>query len=184
MTKCAGNDNACLQACGNKLCATELAGCNQDAKCSGLITCLNGCQQGVQPPKPATSVSMPDGSTPTTCQDFCVVAAGDEGYKKLSTMQICIQGKCIKDIPGETSNCVQGTPKFNSCLNTCVTIKCSDELSTCNGSKDCTAFLQCLNGCKGNQSCQQGCQSSASAIGLQEYQSLIGCAQSKCLAQQ
>ncbi len=180
--KCAPTDNACLQTCGTAKCTTELTACNTDKACAGLITCLNGCAQGVQAPKPASPVQMPDGSTPDSCNDYCIVAAGDTGYKKLGDMQLCIQSKCIKSEPGKTDNCVQGTPSFNDCLNTCMTIQCTTELTTCNNSKDCTSILTCLNACGSDQSCSQNCQLNASAKGAQELNAMIGCMQSKCIA--
>ncbi len=181
--KCAPTDQACLQTCGTKVCAAELTGCNSDKGCSGLITCLNGCTQGVPAPKPSTAVTMPDGSMPTTCNDFCIAGAGKASYDKLSTMQLCVQGKCIKSIPGETSDCVPNTPSYNTCVNTCATIKCIDEINTCNASKDCTGLLTCLGGCNGNQGCQQTCVANSTQAGTQEYQAAASCVQTNCIKQ-
>ena len=163
--KCDSFDQACIQACGTEKCDTEIAACQGDAKCTGLIQCLNGCQQGVAPP---------DEVTGTTCTSKCLNQAGDEASLGAFGQDLCV------------SMCIQ--PKYqlpcstDACTSDCVADKCETEFGACGKSKSCLGFLICLQkDCDtsdraGFQACMQACNTSSGGGGL-AYSQIIQCGQ-------
>ena len=174
---CEPSDNQCVATCAQTACSTEFQSCATNAKCAALLQCINGCASGVQPPEP--TVPMPDGSTPTTCNDKCVANAGDEGLNIQQEVALCSIGKCVKEIPGVTTNCAQGN---NQCLNNCIAIKCLDSFKACNGDEKCIGLLQCLGKCpQGDQNCQQGCALTAGQGAITNLTNLQSCMSTYCL---
>ena len=181
---CSLNDKACLQSCEQSSCADAIGACQNDAGCSGLEQCFQGCV--------ATPIVMPAQSTPLPkksgetdqayCERVCTAQAPPSGLALDEAFLNCLIGMCL-----DCSTSASAGISKASCQAACGGVnKCADEFAACTGDSECLDLYGCLLKCDtGDAACQTSCADSASSTAsstFSTYNTCYGNNKSVCVA--
>jgi len=152
------------QACLEASCCTELKNCDDEAECTGLITCQQGCAEGDQ-----------------ACIDACIAAA-PVGAPLLDALDACLAGPCGADCgAGNGGICDSGLTFQDPACDMCLGTSCCDEWNACTGGTgpdgmplDAVKSQECIDCVNGNAA--PGVDCTAAEAG-------IACLQASCAAE-
>lgn len=160
-TKCDPKNNACMNTCVASACAKESGACMGDAKCSGALKCLNGCQTAPLPADP----------TATTCSQKCIDTAGQTAMDEFYAAQTCMGENCITCKAGD-----------QNCQAACASQLCIDSLVACEASFGCKSILTCLETEKcQDQACFTACMNKF-PDGQTDFSNFVQCYQTNANA--
>lgn len=155
-TLCALTDKACLTTCMKANCDAEVGACDAAKDCTTVAGCIEACKTA-------------------ECQSGCLANNSKAGVKGLFAMQGCQLNNCVQsDYDG---SCPDAKAKnYAACQNACFVQTCLNEFVDFATDPTALTMNSCVNGCKGDQKCQQGCLDAAGATAQKEYQALVTCA--------
>jgi len=170
-------------------CEASLNACSADAKCSGLITCINACAVG-----------------DTACEQGCATTAGQAAVTKFQAIGDCICTNCATECSsqcapaggttgggttgggttgggttggGTTGGGTTGGGSAQACSDcegVASTGSCQTAWDTCNGSPACVSTFNCANACTyGDSACIATCKSGRSSTTVSRYNAVASC---------
>lgn len=150
---CGGSGGPCAQ-CLSDQCPDLWCACYEDAQCTGLLQCLQGC--GGPACKQGCLSNFPGGIATATLLGDCSATLCD--------------GTC------------PGGQKLDDCQK-CRWTQCGDETATCLANPECNALVQCVKDCgPQNPPCLDQCAADH-PDGLLDLSKVTSCTQAECAAE-
>lgn len=145
-------NNPCFE-CMYKDCSMAFCDCAAEPACTKMLPCMQQCPQGDQ-----------------GCQQNCQ-QVNSLGLAEFLVMAECAGTTCL-------SSC-QGAEPVGAC-QLCLAQQCEQELESCYGNPECTAFVACAQACpQGNMNCINQCMTDH-AGGVNQATQLRDCSVSGC----
>lgn len=141
--------------CELKACPELYCGCYQNGECGLLATCVLACPAG-----------------DTGCIQDCYTLHPD-GISDGALLVDCAATDCPMGCPGYQP--------LDACT-LCLYQKCPSQMNTCVANAACTQLLVCVDACKGDETCNNGCYTDYPA-GLNDAGAVGTCLTANCDAQ-
>jgi hypothetical protein len=126
---CAGLGDACSD-CAAAQCNELYCTCYDNASCGALVACAQGCAAG-----------------DTDCAQSCL-SNNQSGISDALLLGNCAATSCAQACPAATT--------LGAC-EACAFENCPSQMNTCLADAECTALIQCVQECNGDDLCNYGC---------------------------
>lgn len=126
---CKGLGDACSD-CAAMQCNAQYCACYGNPTCGQLVACVQNCPPGDM-----------------GCGQNCLTA-NEAGITDALLLSDCAAGGCMADCPTAA--------KLTAC-EVCALQNCPQQMNKCVANPECTALIQCVEGCMGDDFCNAGC---------------------------